>query len=235
MSGIRTAVAVGDRSPIGQAVLEHALERFEVAAVIFPTRDTYERFLRSPLPMWRRVGSRVKHLIRGAPERFPGERRGERLSWDAITERWEPNAFDLLLSGGFPAIFPDRILAIGERRVNVHTSLLPQLKGRHPHYWAVEWGLERSGLTAHEMTADVDEGEIVGQVVIDIPAGTTYERHYGDLRAAVPALLDQVQRWIATGERAQPVAVEPSWSPGEPEGPATATVARRPRIGISSE
>src|SRR4051794_7689965 len=143
---------------------------------------------------------------------------GERLSWEEIAGRWAPGTFDLFLSAGFPAIFPDRVLAVAERRVNVHTSLLPQLKGRNPHYWAVEWGLGRSGLTVHEMTHDVDAGAVVGQSLVGIPPGTTYVEHYRDLRAAVPDVLDQVVRWVSTGERAAPVEVEESWSPGEPPG-----------------
>lgn len=134
-----------------------------------------------------------------------------------MTDRWEPNSFDLLLSAGFPAIFPNRSLEIAKYRINIHTSLLPQLKGRHPHYWAVAWQLPRSGLTAHEMTQMVDGGPIVGQVVVDIDPGTTYEQHYADLRERVPEILDQIVNWLATGERVTPVAVPDSWSPGEPQ------------------
>ena len=80
----------------------------------------------------------------------------------------------------------------------------------------MEWGLERSGLTAHEMISRVDEGATIGQVVVPIPQGTAYKQHYADLQAAVPELLDQVDNWLRTGERVVPVDVEPSWSPGEP-------------------
>jgi methionyl-tRNA formyltransferase len=215
----RTLVAVGDRSPIGRAVLEHALDRFDVQAVLFPTEETYDRFLRAVpekpavRPTLRERLRKIKSYV--VPPRQPGFDQAVRLSWDEVCETWVEGEFDLMLSGGFPAIFPDRVLGRADLSVNVHTSLLPQLKGRHPHYWAIEWGLERSGLTAHEMTSDVDEGNVVGQVVVDIPGGTSYVRHYADLQGAVPGLLDQVQRWFETGDRVEPVAVEASWSPGE--------------------
>lgn len=214
-SPIRTLVAVGDRSPIGRAVLEHALERFDVRAVVFPTNEVSRRFYGELPPRWRTIAGRLTAPLRGVDHRFPGDRLGRRLNWEDICSGWEPDEFDLFLSGGFPAIFPDSVLSVGRRRINVHTSLLPQLKGRHPHYWAVAWGLEQSGLTAHEMTKDVDQGAIVGQIVVPIPHGTDYDTHYADLRMAVPGLLDQVAHWLNSGERVTPVDVEPSWSPGD--------------------
>ena len=53
-------------------------------------------------------------------------------------------------------------------------------------------------------------------MVVEIGPETDYWQHYFELRAAVPELLDQVLKWVATGERVTPVDVEESWSPGEP-------------------
>jgi methionyl-tRNA formyltransferase len=214
-------MAVGDRSPLGRCVLAHATGRFDVEAVMLPTDEAYERFTQNTSrsngirPTTRQRLRKLKHMVVSPPPPA-GTEDAVRLSFDEMCDRWPEGEFDLLICAGFPAILPDRALARAHRSVNIHTSLLPQLKGRHPHYWAVEWGLERSGLTAHEMTQEVDSGEIVGQVVVDIPKGTSYHQHYADLLEAVPALLDQVHRWMATGERVQPVEVEPSMSPGEP-------------------
>jgi methionyl-tRNA formyltransferase len=196
-------------------VLEHALHRFEIEAVVFPPDAVYRAFLgESPGPI-RRFARAAKRVVKGP--QFPGAEHGERLGWDEICARWPPASVDLFLSGGYPAIFPLRVLEIAKSSVNIHTSLLPQLKGRHPHYWAVTWGLSQSGLTAHELTEDVDEGPIVGQVVTPLTPETTYGEHYADLQAAVPEALDQVVRWLKTGERVKPVPVAESMSPGEPE------------------
>jgi methionyl-tRNA formyltransferase len=215
---VTTLVAVSDRSPLGQTVLRHAFSRFDVTAVLLPTQEMLARFhgASRQTASWHQALGRVKQLTRHGQERFDDHGLGQRLSWEEATARWDPGSFDLLLSAGFPAIFPRRVLEVARKRVNIHTSLLPQLKGRHPHYWAVAWRLPQSGLTAHEMTEAVDEGPIVGQVVVAIEPGTSYKQHYADLRAAVPETLDQVVKWLLTGERVTPVDVPASWSPGEP-------------------
>lgn len=236
MTRPKTVVAVGDESQLGRAVLRHAFSRFDVRAVLMPTPEMLERFnasasfaapprpsARSRLRRLASPGNLIRSRVRPQPRPLPPQESfddrglGERLSWDEIEERWTRGTFDLMLSAGFPAIFPDAVLGIAKRRVNIHTSLLPQLKGRHPHYWAVAWKLRRSGLTAHEMTQHVDGGPIVGQVVVDVGPRTDYYQHYADLCTAVPEVLDQIVKWIETGERVTPVDVEESWSPGEPQ------------------
>jgi folate-dependent phosphoribosylglycinamide formyltransferase PurN len=223
-----TLVAVADESQLGRAVLRYSFSRFDVQAVLLPTREMIERFNAAPSyaasprrPLRSRLGDalRPRRGPRSIPpqESFDDRGLGERLSWPEVRERWAPGTFDLMLSAGFPAVFPDRVLEVAGRRVNIHTSLLPQLKGRHPHYWAVAWRLPRSGLTAHEMTQEVDGGRIVGQVVVEIGRKTDYYQHYADLCAAVPGVLDQVLAWVATGEHVLGVDVEESWSPGEPD------------------
>jgi folate-dependent phosphoribosylglycinamide formyltransferase PurN len=228
-------VAISDASPIGRAVLGEAQQRFLVETILLPTPQMLERFRRGTPqpPWWRKLLSNFERRATQRRAPTPEPVVGERLSWDEITERWGAGAFDLFLAAGFPAIFPDRVLQVGQRAVNVHTSLLPQLKGRNPQEWAVAWGLPRSGLTAHEMTSNLDSGPIVAQTIVPIPAGTTPAAHYRDLIATVPAIMDQLERWIATGERALPVDVPESWSPGEPPiAPLLTSLLRRfrPRV-----
>src|SRR4051794_697653 len=142
-----TLVAIGDRSPLGRAIVNSALPRFEVEALLLPTDAMYERFRipeqgsRASLAV-RRAKTRLRQIVRRRrPEPLQAEELAQRLSWQEVEQTWQAGQFDLFLSGGFPAIFPDAVLARGVKAVNVHTSLLPQLKGRHPHYWAVAGGL----------------------------------------------------------------------------------------------
>lgn len=58
-------------------------------------------------------------------------------------------------------ILVPEVLEIPERgSVNVHASLLPELRGAAPVQWAIARGHERTGVTVMRMTAGMDEGPI---------------------------------------------------------------------------
>lgn len=51
------------------------------------------------------------------------------------------------------------------RAINIHHSFLPGFKGAKPYHQAFERGVKLIGATAHYVTADLDEGPIIEQVV----------------------------------------------------------------------
>jgi len=51
------------------------------------------------------------------------------------------------------------------RAINIHHSFLPGFKGAKPYHQAHERGVKLIGATAHYVTADLDEGPIIEQVV----------------------------------------------------------------------
>ena len=51
------------------------------------------------------------------------------------------------------------------RIINIHHSFLPGFKGAKPYHQAWERGVKLIGATAHYVTADLDEGPIIGQDV----------------------------------------------------------------------
>jgi methionyl-tRNA formyltransferase len=68
---------------------------------------------------------------------------------------------------------PD-LLAIPTRgMVNVHPSLLPELRGAAPVEWAILNGLEKTGVTIMQMTAGLDSGPILHQIPHRVPADVT--------------------------------------------------------------
>jgi phosphoribosylglycinamide formyltransferase-1 len=71
-----------------------------------------------------------------------------------------------LLSAGFIAGWEGRI-------VNIHPSLLPRHKGLDTHARALEAGDAESGCTVHIVTAELDEGPILGQARVPILPGDT--------------------------------------------------------------
>ncbi|WP_225207708.1 phosphoribosylglycinamide formyltransferase [Novosphingobium huizhouense] len=73
-----------------------------------------------------------------------------------------------ILSDGFVARWQERML-------NIHPSLLPKYPGLHTHARAIEAGDSHGGCTVHLVTADLDEGPVLGQVAVAIRPGETAE------------------------------------------------------------
>ncbi|RQW43139.1 phosphoribosylglycinamide formyltransferase [Novosphingobium sp. LASN5T] len=65
------------------------------------------------------------------------------------------------------------------RMLNIHPSLLPKYKGLHTHDCAIEAGDSHGGCSVHLVTAELDDGPILGQTPVAILPGDT-----GDTLAA---------------------------------------------------
>jgi formyltetrahydrofolate deformylase len=55
-----------------------------------------------------------------------------------------------------------------ERMINIHHSFLPAFQGAKPYHQAHERGVKLVGVTAHYVTAELDEGPIIDQDVIRV-------------------------------------------------------------------
>jgi methionyl-tRNA formyltransferase len=65
--------------------------------------------------------------------------------------------------------------------VGIHPTKLPEGRGRAPIPWTILKGLERTASTMFFLTEGVDDGDLIGQVEIDVAvredAGTLYSKH----------------------------------------------------------
>ena len=61
------------------------------------------------------------------------------------------------------------------RLLNIHPSLLPAFPGLHTHQRVIDAGCRFTGATVHEVTAELDHGPILGQVVVPVLPGDTAE------------------------------------------------------------
>jgi formyltetrahydrofolate-dependent phosphoribosylglycinamide formyltransferase len=61
------------------------------------------------------------------------------------------------------------------RMVNIHPSLLPKYKGLHTHERALEAGDSHGGCTVHLVTAELDDGPVLGQTPVAVLPGDTAE------------------------------------------------------------
>lgn len=77
--------------------------------------------------------------------------------------------FDLLVSNGCPYILPVSSLRKAQQLfVNIHPSLLPDLRGKHPANAALLFELAKTGVTMHFMEDEVDSGGIIAQKELPI-------------------------------------------------------------------
>jgi methionyl-tRNA formyltransferase len=64
--------------------------------------------------------------------------------------------------------------------INLHPSLLPDLRGACPVQWALIYGYDKTGITTIKMNEDFDAGDILYQEVVEIndtdSAGTLHDR-----------------------------------------------------------
>ncbi|MCD6098469.1 methionyl-tRNA formyltransferase [bacterium] len=72
-------------------------------------------------------------------------------------------------------ILPEDIFTLPEKgTINLHPSLLPDLRGPAPLRWAILYGYRRSGITIFFINKEVDAGEIIYQSEITIDPDETH-------------------------------------------------------------
>lgn len=73
---------------------------------------------------------------------------------------------DLVVLARYMQILSDDLCSqLRGRAINIHHSFLPGFKGAKPYHQAHARGVKLIGATAHYVTADLDEGSIIEQIV----------------------------------------------------------------------
>lgn len=90
---------------------------------------------------------------------------------EEFVEYLQENSFDILVSNGCPYILPISKLRENGRKsfINIHPSLLPDLKGKNPINGAILFN-RKHGVTCHFMSDKIDDGDIISQLEIPISA-----------------------------------------------------------------
>jgi formyltetrahydrofolate deformylase len=88
---------------------------------------------------------------------------------------------------------------VGGRVINVHHSFLPSFKGAKPYHQAHARGVKLVGATAHYVTADLDEGPIIAQEVVQVDHRHRAEDLVAFGRDAEAAALQKAVRWHCEG------------------------------------
>ena len=81
---------------------------------------------------------------------------------DAAVEELRNLKPDVIAVVAYGKILPQRVLDIPLRGcINIHASILPELRGSGPVQWAILNGLDETGVTAMYMAAEMDAGDII--------------------------------------------------------------------------
>ena len=81
---------------------------------------------------------------------------------DAVVEALEALAPDLIIVVAYGKILPQRVLDIPKFGcINMHASILPELRGAGPVQWSILNHCDETGVTAMYLTAGMDEGDII--------------------------------------------------------------------------
>lgn len=75
------------------------------------------------------------------------------------------------LAGYMRILTPEFVGGWEGRMVNIHPSLLPKYKGLHTHERALEAGDAHGGCTVHLVTAELDDGPVLGQTAVAVLPG----------------------------------------------------------------
>ncbi len=79
----------------------------------------------------------------------------------------------VVLAGFMRILSPAFVSQFEGRMVNIHPSLLPAFPGLHTHQRAIDAGCKVSGVTVHQVTAELDLGPILAQAVVPVLPGDT--------------------------------------------------------------
>lgn len=128
---------------------------------------------------------------------------GDRAAFEnALHERLSAARPDIICLAGFMRVltagFTDRWRG---RMLNIHPSLLPKYRGLHTHARAIEAGDAEHGCSVHEVTAELDDGPILGQATVPVLPDDTAESLAARVLTMEHQLYPAVLRRFAAGDK----------------------------------
>ncbi|WP_426975722.1 formyltetrahydrofolate deformylase [Pseudarthrobacter sp. O4] len=107
---------------------------------------------------------------------------------------------ELVVLARYMQVLSDGLSAqLAGRTINIHHSFLPSFKGAKPYHQAYDRGVKTVGATAHYVNAELDEGPIISQQVIDVDHTYTPDDLVAVGRDAECAALRNAVRWHCEG------------------------------------
>jgi phosphoribosylglycinamide formyltransferase-1 len=108
---------------------------------------------------------------------------------------------DYVALAGYMRILTPGFVAKWEgRMINIHPSLLPKYKGLHTHDRALEAGDSHGGCSVHLVTAELDDGPVLGQTPVAILPGDTADTLAARVLIAEHQLYSRCLEQLVQGE-----------------------------------
>lgn len=108
---------------------------------------------------------------------------------------------DLIVTAAFGQIIPNEILEVPKYGcINVHASLLPELRGGAPIHYSIIQGKEKTGITIMYMVEKLDAGDILTQVEVEIEERETTGSLFDKLSEAGSQLLSETVPLLLQGK-----------------------------------
>ena len=174
--------------PVLRRIIEEGYE--VVAAVTQPDRPVGRKKVLTPPP----VKAEAERL--GIPVLQP-EKIRNREDLDKVLAL-KP---DLVITAAFGQILPNELLEAPKYGcINVHASLLPELRGGAPIHYALMQGKEKTGITIMYMAEKLDAGDILTQAELRIEETDDVGTLHGKLSALGADLLAETVPRLLAGE-----------------------------------
>lgn len=173
--------------PVLQSLLE---ENYDVIAVVTqPDRPVGRKRILTPPPV--KVAAEKNGIPVYQPEKIKNE--------DELNKvlALEP---DLIVTAAFGQILPNALLEAPQYGcINVHASLLPELRGGAPIHYSILQGKDKTGITIMYMVEKLDAGDIISQVEVDIEERDHVGTLHDKLSVAGAALLIETMPKLLAG------------------------------------
>ena len=108
---------------------------------------------------------------------------------------------ELIITAAFGQILPKQLLDAPKYGcINVHASLLPELRGGAPIHYSIIQGKEKTGITIMYMAEKLDAGDILTQVEVEIAKDDTVGSLHDKLSEAGSKLLLEILPPLLKGD-----------------------------------
>lgn len=154
------------------------------------------------------AGGLEKARARGIPTAvvdhrpFGSDRPAFEAALSAVLDQARP---DIICLAGFMRVLTQGFVTRWQgKMLNIHPSLLPKYKGLHTHARAIAAGDSEAGCSVHEVTAELDGGQVLGQARVPVLPNDTPEALAARVLVQEHDLYPKILRRFAEGTIQRP-------------------------------